>query len=107
LCLFGPSMQRTVVRAQSGHRFDWSAPASVRTPLVGRTPSVLRDRTDLVSRLMDAVQNESGGIHVLHGLGGCGKTAVAQGVFNAVTCQRLRTGHSPSRNACSGRRPWR
>ncbi|MFF0047891.1 tetratricopeptide repeat protein [Streptomyces sp. NPDC005498] len=92
LSFFGPSMQRTVVRAQPGHRFDWSAPASVRTPLVGRTPPVLRDRTDLVSRLMEAVQNESGGIHVLHGLGGCGKTAVAQGVFNAVTCQRDRIG---------------
>ncbi|MGW6899744.1 tetratricopeptide repeat protein [Streptomyces sp. NPDC054919] len=41
---------------------------------------------------MDAVQNESGGIHVLHGLGGCGKTAVAQGVFNAVTRQDDRIG---------------
>ncbi|WTE38552.1 tetratricopeptide repeat protein [Streptomyces sp. NBC_01618] len=90
--LFGPSMQRTVVRAQTSHRFDWPAPDSVRTPLVGRTPLVLRDRTDLVSRLMDAVQNESGGIHVLHGLGGCGKTAVAQGVFNAVTRQGGRVG---------------
>jgi tetratricopeptide (TPR) repeat protein len=43
-------------------------------------------------RLMDAAQNEIGGIHVLHGLGGCGKTAVAQAVFKAITHQGERIG---------------
>ncbi|MCX4823780.1 NB-ARC domain-containing protein [Streptomyces sp. NBC_01142] len=41
---------------------------------------------------MDAAQNQTGGIHVLHGLGGCGKTAVAQAVFNAATQQGGRIG---------------
>ncbi|MFD4690576.1 tetratricopeptide repeat protein [Streptomyces sp. NPDC058463] len=90
--LFGPSMQRTVVRAKEGRAGDWPAPDSVRTPLVGRTPRILRDRADLMRRLTDAVRNESGGIHVLHGMGGCGKTAVAQTLFNEVAGREGRTG---------------
>lgn len=38
-----------------------------------------------MEKLVDAASNRTGGIHVLHGLGGCGKTAVAQAVFNSVT----------------------
>lgn len=45
-----------------------------------------------MSRLTDAVRNESGGIHVLHGMGGCGKTAVAQTLFNEVAGREGRTG---------------
>ncbi|WP_434590935.1 tetratricopeptide repeat protein [Streptomyces sp. A5-4] len=90
--LFGPSMQRTVVRASRNQRYDWPAPDSVRTALVGRTPLVLRDREGLTRRLLCAAQDERGGIHVLHGLGGCGKTAVAQAVFNSATRQSGRIG---------------
>ncbi|WP_432064852.1 tetratricopeptide repeat protein [Streptomyces sp. C10-9-1] len=60
------------------------APASVRVPLIGRAPSVLRDRRELVGDLLRAAEYEPGGVHVLHGLGGCGKTRVAYEVFNAL-----------------------
>ena len=42
-------------------------------------------------RLADATDSETGGIHVLHGLGGCGKTAIAQAVFESVVRQGRRT----------------
>lgn len=59
-----------------------AAPDSVRQPAVGRAPVVLRDRLELMTQLRTAL--EDGGAHqvyVLHGLGGCGKTAVASEVF--------------------------
>ncbi|MEV0494738.1 tetratricopeptide repeat protein [Streptomyces atratus] len=91
--LFGPTMRRTVVRVQSSPEPQfWPAPDSVRTPLVGRTPAVLRDRTDLMRRLTEATESETGGVHVLHGLGGCGKTAVAHAVFNLVVRRGQRLG---------------
>ncbi|RPK40751.1 tetratricopeptide repeat protein [Streptomyces sp. ADI93-02] len=90
--LFGPSMQRTVVRAQVGRALDRPAPDSVRTPLVGRAPRILRDRADLMGRLTEAVRQEGGGIHVLHGMGGCGKTAVAQTLFNKLSGRDDRIG---------------
>ncbi|WP_260605712.1 tetratricopeptide repeat protein [Streptomyces sp. WAC01280] len=61
-------------------------------PLVGRTPVVLRDRRELTRDLLTAAGDETGGVHVLHGLGGCGKTAVAQAVFNEVTRRGRRIG---------------
>ncbi|MFD5875192.1 tetratricopeptide repeat protein [Streptomyces sp. NPDC060322] len=85
--LFGPSVERRVVRAQAGRASGRPAPDSVRTPLVGRAPRTLRDRVDLMGRLTEAVRNENGGIHVLHGMGGCGKTSVAQSLFNKVSGQ--------------------
>ncbi|MFE1903300.1 tetratricopeptide repeat protein, partial [Streptomyces gardneri] len=65
---------------------------AVRTPLVGRTPLVLRDRRELTRDLLTAAGDETGGVHVIHGLGGCGKTAVAQAVFNEVTRGSRRIG---------------
>ncbi|MFF0671550.1 tetratricopeptide repeat protein [Streptomyces tendae] len=69
-----------------------TAPDSVRMPLVGRAPGVLRDRTDLMERLRAAVAGPGGDIHVLHGMGGCGKTAVAQALFHEAVREHGRVG---------------
>ncbi|MGW4050523.1 tetratricopeptide repeat protein [Streptomyces sp. NPDC004779] len=69
-----------------------AVPDSVRTPLVGRSPMVLRDRKRVLPELLQAAGGETGGVHVVHGLGGCGKTALAQAVFNEVTRESLRIG---------------
>ncbi|MFH9758068.1 tetratricopeptide repeat protein [Streptomyces anulatus] len=70
-----------------------SAPDSVRQPAVGRAPVVLRDRLELMTQLRSAV--EDGGaeqVYVLHGLGGCGKTAVASEAFRIATAEGGRVG---------------
>ncbi|MFC9954924.1 ATP/GTP-binding protein, partial [Streptomyces prasinus] len=69
-----------------------TAPDSVRLPLVGRAPGVLRDRTDLMERLRAAVAGPGGDIQVLHGMGGCGKTAVAQALFTEAVREHGRGG---------------
>ncbi|WP_328657510.1 tetratricopeptide repeat protein [Streptomyces sp. NBC_00334] len=69
-----------------------TAPDSVRMPLVGRAPGVLRDRTDLMRSLRAAVAGPGGDIQVLHGMGGCGKTAVAQSLFNEAVRDHGRVG---------------
>ncbi|MFD6989037.1 tetratricopeptide repeat protein [Streptomyces sp. NPDC059943] len=57
-------------------------PDSVRHPAVGRAPAILRDRDALMLRLRSAVAHDTAGeVLVLHGLGGCGKTAVAHTLF--------------------------
>ncbi len=69
------------------------APDSVRRPAIGRPPVVLRDRMELMARLRTAL--EEGGAHqvyVLHGLGGCGKTAVAAEIFRSATAGGGRIG---------------
>ncbi len=59
---------------------------SVRRPTGGRAPQVFRDRTDLMERLHGAVASGGGDeIYVLHGMGGCGKTAVAHALFQYAT----------------------
>ncbi|MGW7515021.1 tetratricopeptide repeat protein [Streptomyces sp. NPDC054796] len=71
----------------------WTGTDSVRRPAVGRVPARLRDRTELMARLRAAVAREAGGqVYVLHGLGGCGKTAVAYEVFQHATGECARTG---------------
>ncbi|MEV7278157.1 tetratricopeptide repeat protein [Streptomyces sp. NPDC093111] len=91
--LFGPSPDRTAVPApRAAPGAVSSAPDSVRTPLVGRTPLVLRDRRDVLPGLLAAARDETGSVHVLHGLGGCGKTSVAQAVFNEVSRGSRRLG---------------
>ncbi|MFE2185086.1 tetratricopeptide repeat protein [Streptomyces sp. NPDC059455] len=69
-----------------------AGPDSVRIPLVGRVPSVLRDRADLMRRLRTAVDGDDGQIHVLHGMGGCGKTAVAHALFTEAVHDQARIG---------------
>ncbi|MFF2026509.1 tetratricopeptide repeat protein [Streptomyces sp. NPDC058171] len=63
-----------------------TAPDSVRRPAVGRPPVVLRDRAELMARLRTALDDgRAHQVYVLHGLGGCGKTAVASELFRAAT----------------------
>lgn len=69
-----------------------TAPDSVRVPLVARVPGILRDRADLMERLRAAVTGPGGDVHVLHGLGGCGKTAVAHTLFTEAVRDRGRVG---------------
>ncbi|MCX5406746.1 tetratricopeptide repeat protein [Streptomyces sp. NBC_00335] len=75
------------------HSPDWSGPDSVRRPSVGRTPVVLRDRVGEMDRLRAAVEpGIANRVYVLHGLGGCGKTAVACALFQHATHQAGRIG---------------
>ncbi|MGW5445388.1 tetratricopeptide repeat protein [Streptomyces asiaticus] len=61
-------------------------PDSVRRPAIGRAPTVLRDRAEVLERLRESVGRErSGEVLVLHGMGGCGKTAVAYALFEFAT----------------------
>ncbi|WP_240813097.1 tetratricopeptide repeat protein [Streptomyces sp. DASNCL29] len=69
-----------------------AVPDSVRVPLVGRAPGILRDRADLMERLRAAVTGPGGDVHVLHGLGGCGKTAVAHTLFTEAVRDHGRVG---------------
>ncbi|MFE5738231.1 tetratricopeptide repeat protein [Streptomyces celluloflavus] len=70
-----------------------TAPDSVRRPAVGRTPVVLRDRVELLGRLRTALEDgRTHQVYVLHGLGGCGKTAVASEIFRSATAEGRRTG---------------
>ncbi|MFF9066323.1 tetratricopeptide repeat protein [Streptomyces sp. NPDC014891] len=75
------------------HGPSWSGPDSVRLPAVGRPPVVLRDRADIMARLRAAVVVGAGNeVLVLHGLGGCGKTAVAYALFQESNADGQRLG---------------
>ncbi|MFI6699972.1 tetratricopeptide repeat protein [Streptomyces sp. NPDC050509] len=75
------------------HGAAWTGPDSVRRPPVGRAPAILRDRDELIGRLKEAVTEGAGNtVFVLHGLGGCGKTAVACALFDHATGERGRVG---------------
>ncbi|MFF2507823.1 tetratricopeptide repeat protein [Streptomyces sp. NPDC058067] len=75
------------------HGPSWSGPDSVRHPAVGRAPVVLRDRAAEMDRLRSAVEPGIGNrVYVLHGLGGCGKTAVAYTLFRHATDDAGRIG---------------
>ncbi|MFD4557147.1 tetratricopeptide repeat protein [Streptomyces sp. NPDC058469] len=71
----------------------WASTESVRQPTGGRAPVVLRDRTELMERLRAAVASDAfHQIYVLHGMGGCGKTAVARAVFQFASTEGSRVG---------------
>ncbi|GLF97166.1 tetratricopeptide repeat protein [Streptomyces yaizuensis] len=69
-----------------------AGPDSVRRPAIGRTPVVLRDRSEVLERLTASVTAGGGEVLVLHGMGGCGKTAVAHAFFQSVTGAQGRIG---------------
>ncbi|OLZ65710.1 ATP/GTP-binding protein [Streptomyces sp. IMTB 2501] len=69
-----------------------AAPDSVRIPLVGRPPGILRDRRELRALLSAAVAGPGGEVHVVHGMGGCGKTALAYWLFTDAVREHGRVG---------------
>ncbi|CAL9598057.1 hypothetical protein SUDANB1_05363 [Streptomyces sp. enrichment culture] len=69
-----------------------AAPDSVRMPLVGRAPGVLRNREELRETLGAAVAGPGGEVHVVHGMGGCGKTALAHWAFTHAVREHGRVG---------------
>ncbi|WP_346012482.1 hypothetical protein [Streptomyces sp. SID3343] len=72
---------------------SWHSPDSVRRPTVGRVPVVLRDRAEVMSRVREIVTTDDtdrtfgNRVFVLHGMGGCGKTAVAHAAFHIATTE--------------------
>lgn len=68
------------------------APDSVRVPLVGRPPGILRNREELRDALSAALAGPGGDAHVVHGMGGCGKTALAHWLFTEAVRAHGRVG---------------
>ncbi|MEU1160557.1 tetratricopeptide repeat protein [Streptomyces sp. NPDC005921] len=69
-----------------------AGPDSVRVPLVGRPPGILRDREELLGVLTAVLTQTGGDAHVVHGMGGCGKTALAYWFFTEAVRAHGRTG---------------
>ncbi|WP_052435000.1 tetratricopeptide repeat protein [Streptacidiphilus melanogenes] len=67
-----------------------SGPTSVRMPLAAPLRTKVHDRRDLRKLLLDAALSvgRSGGTHVIHGMPGCGKTAVVQAVMGEFAAAR-------------------
>ncbi|MEW1862886.1 tetratricopeptide repeat protein [Streptomyces sp. NPDC088194] len=64
----------------------WPGPDSVRVALAERVPKILRNRSHLRAALTTAIR-EGRGIHVVHGMGGCGKTSLAHWAFQEALNQ--------------------
>ncbi|MFG1866088.1 tetratricopeptide repeat protein [Microbispora bryophytorum] len=62
---------RTAVESTALH------PRTILRPPVGRLPKVFRDREAVRRRLQQVVRRPDGKVHLLYGLGGSGKTAIA------------------------------
>ncbi|WP_455362478.1 tetratricopeptide repeat protein [Streptomyces sp. SYSU K21746] len=86
-----PLLERLVVRPGAPGT-PVAAPDSVRVPLVGRAPTVVRDRAELRALLRTAVSGAGDEVHVVHGMGGCGKTTVALWLFTEAVRELGRVG---------------
>lgn len=76
-----------------GVEVSGAGPDSVRRPAFGSPPVALRNREQLMDRLRGAIDADTRGqVYVLHGMGGCGKTAVAYSLFQYATTERDRVG---------------
>jgi tetratricopeptide (TPR) repeat protein len=78
-------------RPSSGGSLMWASPESVRTPLVTPLSSPFRDRIDVRQALLRAIRDPAtaaNGLHIVPGMAGSGKTALAQAVFDeaVATC---------------------
>lgn len=84
----GPTGQESPQRNSSGYGIG---PDSIRVPLAAPKPVVVRDREEVKEHLFAAVTSLSGPrVHVLHGMGGCGKTTLARYIFDeAVNSQAV------------------
>ncbi|WNI19795.1 tetratricopeptide repeat protein [Streptomyces sp. ITFR-21] len=60
----------------------WPAPDSVRTARAERPPRILRDRHEVCAALLVGLNRGGGDVHVIHGMGGSGKTSVALWAFH-------------------------
>jgi tetratricopeptide (TPR) repeat protein len=58
-------------------------------PPVGRLDRPVRGRAPLIAALKRLVDEPSSGVHVLHGMGGCGKTTVALEIAAHATAQSV------------------
>ncbi len=58
-------------------------------PPVGRLDRPVRGRESLIAALKQLVEEPLSGVHVLHGMGGCGKTTVALEIAAHATAQSL------------------
>ncbi|MFF0143546.1 tetratricopeptide repeat protein [Streptomyces sp. NPDC005227] len=61
-------------------------------PLVGRVPGVVRNRDELKAVLREAVIGPGDDAHVVHGMGGCGKTTIAYWLFTEAVREHGRVG---------------
>lgn len=70
-------------------RGEHTGPDSVRVPLAAASLSPIRDRHELRRRLIPTIQHgdASDVAVVVHGMGGCGKTAIARVLFDEVVGQ--------------------
>ncbi|GAA1232991.1 tetratricopeptide repeat protein [Kitasatospora nipponensis] len=69
---------------EAGAAVAVASPDSVRVARVDRPPRVLRNREELRAGLVAALA-EGGAVHVVHGMGGTGKTSLAHWLFAEAT----------------------